>query len=288
METRWLYRTSGDFAELREASKNVCVIPVGSIEKHGLHMPLGSDVFQPSAVAYQASQIETVTVFPDFVFGDVPGAQPEGGMTFDTGLMIRFLEEICDQIGKCGFTKILLLNGHGGNGAWLHSFQRTMENKVKPYAVIRAHVNYPAPYGVAKTIELEGPEAFPELTKEDCDYLLRFRKEGLKTGHACMSEVSLMMGIAPETIHLDRLGVESGASQDRAGYLNEAGLSLVDDGWWIDFPNFFSGDDPVGCTERIGKLTMRLEVERFAKSLKVLKDDENILKWHNERIAKLK
>ena len=48
METRWMYHTSGSFAELREASKGTCLIPMGCVEKHGLHMALGTDIMAAS------------------------------------------------------------------------------------------------------------------------------------------------------------------------------------------------------------------------------------------------
>ena len=64
METRWLYKTSSNFAALREESKNVCVIPMGCVEKHGLHLPLGTDILHASHIAYLASQVEPVCIFP--------------------------------------------------------------------------------------------------------------------------------------------------------------------------------------------------------------------------------
>ena len=103
METRWLYTTSGNFHALRKASNNTCVIPMGCVEKHGLHLPLGADILQASEISYLASQIETVTVFPDFTFGDVsegsPNAHP-GTITLSPESMIRLLDELCEQIAR--------------------------------------------------------------------------------------------------------------------------------------------------------------------------------------------
>ena len=48
METRWLYVTSEELEKLRDEVKGVCVIPMGAIEKHGLHLPLGTDIIQAS------------------------------------------------------------------------------------------------------------------------------------------------------------------------------------------------------------------------------------------------
>ena len=60
METRWLYVTSENFPALRTASKDTCIIPMGCVEKHGLHGPLGTDILQASAIAYMASLIDTL------------------------------------------------------------------------------------------------------------------------------------------------------------------------------------------------------------------------------------
>ena len=76
METRWLYTTSENFTALREASADTCVIPMGCIEKHGLHLPLGTDTIQASHIVWEASKIEPVCVFPDFIFGDLSENTP--------------------------------------------------------------------------------------------------------------------------------------------------------------------------------------------------------------------
>ena len=287
METRWMYVNSKDFPALREASNKTCVIPVGSIEKHGLHLPLGTDMLHPSALVYEASKLETVTVAPDFWFGDVPGAQPEGSMTFDMAVVTDLMENLCDQIGAQGYNKILLVNGHGGNGTWLHSLQRRLENKKKPYAVLRGGASYPVPNEVAKALENGEREKFPELTDEDCEILLRWRREKLLTGHGCFSETAYLMAICPEKVHMEYLGIEDGHSTGRSVYLREAGIQLVDGGWEIDYPNFYAAEDPYECNERMAAVAMRLGTERLAKAFKLLKEDENILKWHNERIAKI-
>ncbi|MBR5253189.1 MAG: creatininase family protein, partial [Clostridia bacterium] len=62
METRWLYTNSYDFPALREASEGVCIIPMGCIEKHSVHLPLGTDILKASRLCHMASQIETAAV----------------------------------------------------------------------------------------------------------------------------------------------------------------------------------------------------------------------------------
>lgn len=287
METRWLYTTAKDFPMLVERSKKTCIIPVGCVEKHGLHLPMGQDIIQVSRIAHEASKLEEVCIFPDFIFGDVPGANIVGSIGIPVATQLMLLEQLCDEIGKSGFEKILLFNGHGGNVNWLNQFMRDIQMRKKPYAIIYSMIKLWVPHKMANIITAEGSGAIPELTKEDEELLIKYRDEDMKIEHAGMSETAYMMGISPESVHLEYLGEESGLSTHASKYLKDAGLSIVDGGWGVDYPNAFTGHDPIGCNERMGKAQIRLETERLAHSLKVLKEDENIMKWHREKMEKL-
>ena len=58
---------------------------------------------------------------------------------------------------------------------------------------------------------------------------------------------------------------------------------MTDSGWGVNFPNAFHGHDPYGCNPRIGRAAVRMEAEHAAHAFKVLKDDENLLRWLDER-----
>jgi creatinine amidohydrolase len=259
----------------------VCVIPAGCVEKHGLHLPLGQDILQASAIAYEASKLETVAVFPDFTFGDVSGQSPNtpaGTLNIPLPLRNELLLVLCEQASRWGFHKILLYNGHGGNGPWLSQFKRKMANEKRDFVVASYMISLPAPHKMAEMIIAEGRGAIPELTAEDEELLLKYHEQNMFIGHACMGETAHMMGISPESVHLDRLGIESGLSNHKTDYLSKAKIQIPR-GWDINYANNFSGDDPVGCNERIGRASVRIEAERFAAALKLYKEDQNITKW---------
>ena len=293
METRWLYTTSENFPALVEASKEVCVVPLGCVEKHGLHLPLGTDIIHSSYVAHMASQLETACVFPDFTFGDVSvnsavyphGSMPAGSITLKVETEMLLLEELCDQIARNGFKKILLYNGHGGNENWLSTFLRKMTNKKHDFVCAKVMMKLPAPHTMAEYLEANGSGSIPELTPEDEKLIIDYHKAGMKIGHGGMSETAFIMGIAPDAVKLDRLGIVSGHSTHAADKFKAAGISIMDGGWWVNFPNAYDGDDPVGCNERIGKAALRFEAERLANAIKVMKEDENLWKWHEEMWA---
>ena len=284
METRWLYTTSENFPALVEASAKTCVIPMGCVEKHGLHLPLGTDNIHSTHIAYEASKLETVCVFPSFFFGDVPGgpAMPAGSISMPVDLEMRLLEQLCDQIGRNGFEKIIIYNGHGGNKPWLSTFLRDIMNRKKPYVCVVADLKLQAPHKMAEYLEANGTGSIPELTPEDEKLLADYNEMGMKIGHGGMGETSYLMAIAPDSVKMDRLGIVSGLSTHETDYLREAGITIRDGGWNTDYPNAYHGHDPIGCNDRIGRAAVRLEAERFAKAIKVVKEDENLLRWHAE------
>lgn len=213
--------------------------------------------------------------------------QPEGTITLPLETIMLLLEQLCDNIARWGYKKILVFNGHGGNKAWLKAFARNINNKNKDYIFAIAHIDLPVPHKMAEILLEKGSGSIPELTKEDEDIILKYHEQNMKLGHGCMSETAYIQGIAPQSVKMDRLGIESGENRGLTTYLRDAGIELRDGGWDIDYPDAYCGDDPIGCNERIGRAAVRLESKRLANTFKVYKEDENIIKW-NEAMKKKK
>ena len=262
------------------------MIPMGCVEKHGPHLPVGTDILEGSRLAYMASQLEPVCVFPDFTFGDVPGkvpySLPYGSISLPLETQMLLLEQLCGQIRDNGFEKILVLNYHGGNNSWLAAFSRNLCNRNHDYVFATVYAKLQAPHGIAEILKEKGPGAIPELTPEDEALILKYHAENMMIGHGGMGETAYIMGIAPEAVHLDRLGIESGHHQHVTDHLREAGINYESNGWNLNFPNAYGGDDPVGCNERIGKAALRIEAERLANAFKVFKEDTVLPKWQKE------
>ena len=285
METRWLYTTSENFPALREEAKGVCVIPMGCIEKHGVHLPLGVDVFEAEELSYRASQLETVCVFPTFVFGDVPEnypTMPAGSVTLPVDTELLLLERLCEQIARNGFKKIVIFNAHGGNKELLNVFLRKLENKAHDYVVVVVHMMSEVAGRIAAKIEAEGRERFPYLTDEDVavvnDYYLNQKKSA---GHAVFGETAYTFGAHPETVKMDRMGTIDGTPLNLTKKFKDAGITIRDGGFFVNYPHCISGPEPTDVTETIGKAAIEVEAERIANAFKVIKEDEDLIRWHN-------
>ena len=121
--------------------------------------------------------------------------------------------------------------------------------------------------------------------KLDYEMLAKLGKElNTKIGHACMNEAAITMAAAPESIHLDRLGIESGARRDipELEKLLTSNVLLASGGWTYFYPDWFDGDDPYGLNERIAKAGARIMSERLAKTYKAFKEDKYLLQKAKE------
>jgi creatinine amidohydrolase len=100
------------------AARKVVVVPIGSTEQHGPHLPLDVDVVCPTGVAHAAARLipDEVLVMPPIVHGytahvmDFPGTINIHWETF-----IKMVLDVGKSLAYHGFKKIILLNGHGSN-----------------------------------------------------------------------------------------------------------------------------------------------------------------------------
>jgi creatinine amidohydrolase len=100
------------------AQKKVVVLPVGSIEQHGYHLPIDVDVRSASTICLGAGEKspEDMLVMPSFTYGycnhvmDFPGT-----ITIQPSTFVAALTDITKSLAYHGFKRIVLVNGHGSN-----------------------------------------------------------------------------------------------------------------------------------------------------------------------------
>ena len=69
LSTKWEELTAEDFRAAIEQSKGTCLLPFGILEKHGPHLPLGTDLLNVRFAALHAAEQEFAVVFPEYYFG---------------------------------------------------------------------------------------------------------------------------------------------------------------------------------------------------------------------------
>src|SRR5882762_11224387 len=114
--SRWDELTASDWPKALAQSSQTCILPIGILEKHGPHVPIGSDLIQVREWSARATKQEYAVVFPDYFYGQINEARHQfGTFALPERIVWDLLEATCDEIGRNGFKRILIINGHGGN-----------------------------------------------------------------------------------------------------------------------------------------------------------------------------
>ena len=77
---RWEELTGDRFAEAVKEVDGVCLVPLSVVERHGHHLPLGTDTYIGRSVLDRAATLEPAIVFPDYVFTQIPEARHLAGL----------------------------------------------------------------------------------------------------------------------------------------------------------------------------------------------------------------
>ena len=243
----WDKLTAVEFAGAVEQCGRVCLVPLGVIEKHGDHLPLGQDSIYIHEICTQAANREPAIVFPYYYFGQIHEARHvPGTIALDGKLLLDLLDAICGEIARNGLDRIILVNGHGGNTSLLRYYLQLTLEKRRDYTVYLSGI--PKPLGRSRE-------------------LLRARSDG----HAGEMETSAMLHLHPELVKLDAYG-DYGQTLGRIARVTETGLE-TGIWWYADHPGHLKAER-VEFTAEKGEAIVEDHVAHLARQIRVARDDE--------------
>jgi len=254
----WEELTASDFALAVKQSEGVCVIPIGVIEKHGQQLPLGTDVFTSREVCRRAANKENCIIYPCYFMGQIFEAKHQPGtIAYSPELMHMMLDETCKEISRNGIKKIIIVNGHGGNTAWLQYFCQVQLASSRDYVVYYTT---------------------PSLTQDVQKKIADLRKTTVG-GHADEVETSAMMTVRPDLVKLERATTESGANQGRLQHIPSSLYAGIR--WYSQYPNHYAGDAK-DANATIGELSIEGRSQTLAEMIKAVKADKDAIRLQNE------
>jgi len=96
------------------------ILPCGSVEQHGPHLPTGTDTLAANAVSHAVAERMDALVLPATPFGVTPMHMPfEGTITLAPDTYLRIVTDTCASTAKHGAKYLLIVNWHEGNIASL-------------------------------------------------------------------------------------------------------------------------------------------------------------------------
>lgn len=253
--------TSPQVEQALVLSSKTCIIPMGIIEKHGPHLPVGTDVLESRELTRRAVSKEYAVVFPPYYFGQIFEAKHQPGViAYSNKLIWDLLQETCDELARNGFEKIILVNGHGGNNSFLPYFCQSQLESKKNYAVF-----------------LFSPQEDDAYNQK----IMSMRKSKGPDQHAGETETATMLTHRPDLVHLDAAESQSGDDQNRLSIP----YAYTGIWWYAKFPNHYSGNGKV-ATKELGEYIYSVMTDQLVKMIQAVKADKKTIMLQNEFFEK--
>jgi len=254
LSAKWEELTAPDFVHAIHQSQGVCVLPFGIIEKHGPHLPLGTDLLDVRFAVANAVKQEYAVVFPEYYFGQIFEArQQPGTLAYSLSTQLTLLQETVSEMARNGCKKIVLVNGHGGNESLLPLFGQSQLASQRDYVVYvfgLPNEKVPGRPALKTPFDMHGGEV----------------------------ETSAMLIARPDLVHQDRANQQSGADQHRQNLPDSVYTGIW---WYARFPNHYAGDASAANKE-LGEFDQKTWSKEIADALKAIKADDVSLKLQNQ------
>lgn len=185
-ETAW-ERLRAEEINARAREDAIVFLPVASTEQHGPHLATGVDTLLCSAVCDRAAAIllsRDIACIraPAMPVGLAAHHMPFGGsLTLSLSTWHALLQDICRAIADAGFSRIVIVNGHGGNASALNALSGELSRAVPARIAVTTY------FALAET-------EFAAILEDQQGVL-----------HACEAETSMMLALAGDLVKNDAL-----------------------------------------------------------------------------------
>ena len=179
------YLTWTQVAQLPDKANTVIVLPAGSTEQHGPHLPCAVDTIIAAGVVGHALARLPAAV-PAFALAPITYGKSDehlhfpGTVTLDGTTLLETITQVGESVYRMGFRKLLIVNGHGGQPQVMEMAARELRLRHGDYTVL-PHFTWRVPHAAGQFMSD------------------REKRLSMHAGHA---ETAILMALAPHTVHM--------------------------------------------------------------------------------------
>jgi creatinine amidohydrolase len=183
-----------EYRDRVQGSKAPVFLPVGALEQHGPHLPLGTDALLASAMSTGAASAVSGIVAPALAYGYKSQPKCGGGQHFigttslDAATLIGQVRDTVREFARHGVERLVIVNGHYENQWFIIEGVDLGMRECKGSALTVMRLEY-WDFCTEKTLAQVFPQGFPGFALE----------------HAAVIETSMMLHLHPELVRLDRI-----------------------------------------------------------------------------------
>ena len=192
---KWNNLRAPQLKSLAEENATV-IIPVGSTEQHGPHLPVQVDALLATEISLKCASLfpasTNVIVSPTVWCGLAEHHMDLGGtFTLDHNTFHSLLRCLCSSINRHGFTKICIVNGHGGNIHSLHVIASEIKREINIKIIVCTYWTLP-----------DVENAFAEILEKQKN-----------VRHAGEAETSMLLHLKPDLVDKEALPISNGPTE---------------------------------------------------------------------------
>jgi len=160
------------------------VLPLGAVEEHGRHLGVGTDMIEAEAIAHGVGKVSSVIVAPTLNYGMAMAQMGfTGTLSLQPKTLSAVIEDLLRAMHRHGFRRVLIVNGHGGNGSPIGCAVQGIAQELPGLRVKKFDW----------WLDAEAYKVVIDMTGE---------QDG---SHAGAGETSFMMAVRPQAVKLQRL-----------------------------------------------------------------------------------
>ena len=239
------------------AQNRVAVLPVGTTEQHGPHLPLVTDVLTATEMSRMAVERipEEAVLLPSVYYSfnehhmDFPGTIAIAGET-----IVRYVTDIGTSLARHGFRKILIVNGHGSNVPFLDIAARNITNGSEAIAAMASWWSLIPKEVITSLRESEFPGGM---------------------AHGCELETSVLLHLRPDLVQMDKAERDINFQSTEFFYWDLQNPSPVFfQEWFSRYSKTGTVGDPTKATAAKGEVFVNAVVDRLVKLIREFRERE--------------